>query len=87
MLENEIWKFGRNFPLATFGSERVKEETKPALNESLATRITYFYTLFNPKVRAHGFPILKNKKIKIMKLIKNKRKQLKKKKEAHFTFC
>ena len=26
MLENEIWKFGRNLPLATFGSERVKEE-------------------------------------------------------------
>ena len=26
ILENEIWKFGRNLPLATFGSERVKEE-------------------------------------------------------------
>ena len=25
MLEKEIWKFGRNLPLATFGSERVKE--------------------------------------------------------------
>ena len=24
ILENEIWKFGRNLPLATFGSERVK---------------------------------------------------------------
>ena len=23
ILENEIWKFGRNLPLATFGSERV----------------------------------------------------------------
>ena len=26
ILGNEIWKFGRNLPLATFGSERVKEE-------------------------------------------------------------
>ena len=26
MLENEIRKFGRNLPLATFGSERVKSE-------------------------------------------------------------
>ena len=24
ILENEIWNFGRNLPLATFGSERVK---------------------------------------------------------------
>ena len=24
IFENEIWKFGRNLPLATFGSERVK---------------------------------------------------------------
>ena len=24
ILENEIWKFGQNLPLATFGSERVK---------------------------------------------------------------
>ena len=24
ILENEIWKFGRNLPWATFGSERVK---------------------------------------------------------------
>ena len=24
ILENEIWKFARNLPLATFGSERVK---------------------------------------------------------------
>ena len=24
ILENEIWKFGRNLPLATFGRERVK---------------------------------------------------------------
>ena len=24
MLENEIWKSGRNLPLTTFGSERVK---------------------------------------------------------------
>ena len=24
VLENEIWKFGRNLPLATFDSERVK---------------------------------------------------------------
>ena len=30
ILENEIWKFGRNLPLATFGSERVKETTKVA---------------------------------------------------------
>ena len=34
------------------------------LSESLVTRISYFYTLFNPKVRAHGFPVLKkNKKL------------------------
>ena len=26
MLENEIWKSGRNLPLITFGSERVKLE-------------------------------------------------------------
>ena len=26
ILENEIWKFARNLPLATFGSERVKNE-------------------------------------------------------------
>ena len=25
ILENEIWKFGRNLPLATFGSETVKK--------------------------------------------------------------
>ena len=25
ILENEIWKFGRNLPLATFGSERVNQ--------------------------------------------------------------
>ena len=25
ILENEIWKFARNLPLATFGSERVKK--------------------------------------------------------------
>ena len=24
LFENEIWRFGRNLPLATFGSERVK---------------------------------------------------------------
>ena len=30
ILENEIWKFGRNLPLATFGTERVKETTKMA---------------------------------------------------------
>ena len=36
ILENEIWKFGRNLPLATFGSERVNKlyslifETKAA---------------------------------------------------------
>ena len=34
MLENEIWKFGRNLPLATFGSERVKEY-KYRLNRGL----------------------------------------------------
>ena len=27
ILENEIWNFGRNLPLATFGSERVNEES------------------------------------------------------------
>ena len=47
------------------------------LSESLATRISYFYTLFNPKVRAHGFPVLKKHK-KIIKLVKNKRKGRKK---------
>ena len=26
MLENEIWKSGRNLPLTTFGSERLKGE-------------------------------------------------------------
>ena len=26
ILENEMWKFGRNLPLATFGSERVKAQ-------------------------------------------------------------
>ena len=25
ILENDIWKFGRKMPLATFGSERVKK--------------------------------------------------------------
>ena len=30
ILENEIRKFGRNFPLATFGSERVKRWYKPS---------------------------------------------------------
>ena len=25
ILENEIWQFGRNFPLVTFGTERVNE--------------------------------------------------------------
>ena len=30
ILENEIWKFGRNLPLATFGSERVKKILKPS---------------------------------------------------------
>ena len=34
MLEKEIWKFGRNLPLATFGSERVKEY-KYGLNRGL----------------------------------------------------
>ena len=28
MLGNEIWKFGRNLPLATFGKERVKNNRK-----------------------------------------------------------
>ena len=27
ILENEIWKFARNLPLAKFGSERVKGES------------------------------------------------------------
>ena len=32
-LENESWKFGRNLPLATFGSERVKDiEKQPVKN-------------------------------------------------------
>ena len=30
-LENESWKFGRNLPLATFGSERVKDIEKQAV--------------------------------------------------------
>ena len=28
ILENEIWNFGRNLPLATFGSEGLKERFK-----------------------------------------------------------
>ena len=31
IFENEIWKFGRNLPLATFGSERVKTTAWPSM--------------------------------------------------------
>ena len=33
ILENEIWKFGRNFPLATFGSERVNKGPHAQLSQ------------------------------------------------------
>ena len=36
ILEHEIWKFGRNLPLATFGSERV-----------IVKGLKGFYTLFS----------------------------------------
>ena len=35
MLENEIWKSGRNLPLTTFGTERVKFE---AVDDRMRTR-------------------------------------------------
>ena len=34
-LENEIWKFGRNLPLATFGSERVNKSDFCSLSCSI----------------------------------------------------
>ena len=45
ILENEIWKFGRNLPLATLGSERVNKlyslifETKAAFLSTETLRI------------------------------------------------
>ena len=34
MLKNEIWKYGRNLPLTTFGSERIKRRyKKPSIYE------------------------------------------------------
>ena len=48
ILENEIWKFGRNLPLATFGSERVKD-LKPLV--SLTNRNTFERAALNEKLR------------------------------------
>ena len=47
ILENEIWKFGRNLPLATFGSERVKEEKRIWSPES-TEKILSFMRESNP---------------------------------------
>ena len=38
MLENEIWKSGRNLPLTSFGSERVKTSIKVNINLQVMTR-------------------------------------------------
>ena len=45
MLGNEIWKFGRNLPLATFGKERVKNNRK--------TKITWDKKLTITQLHAH----------------------------------
>ena len=42
MLDKEIWKFGRNLPLATFGSERV--------NSTVSNLKLHFPTCCDPYV-------------------------------------
>ena len=39
MLENEIWKCGRNLPLTTFGSGRVKSQSDLTWMSDTADRL------------------------------------------------
>jgi len=43
IFENEIWNFGRNLPLATFGSERVKDRLHNSLLQFTEMKIYSFY--------------------------------------------
>ena len=49
ILENEIWNFSRNLPMATSGSERVKRE-KPSLPVDFCrSKLNRVKTLKSPK--------------------------------------
>ena len=50
ILQNEIWKFGRNLPLATFGSERVNRNKLLKKESYCNFRLTVLWGAHNPGI-------------------------------------